>query len=218
MMSERAVFCSLTLAGALAVAGCSKTPTRSLVPPQAVDMDAHTLEKFQHEVQAYVEMRQKLLARIRHLSRKSTGGEVAAYEQALTDAVLAARRKEKHGAIFKPDVERAFRRIVQGELASPEGPAMTKEMKQGNPRVEGNPLPQNPTRETMAPVTVAVNVVYNEAAPSSSMPPSLLLRLPLLPPQLSYGFVGRALILRDAEAYVILDYIKDAVPGSSNPR
>jgi hypothetical protein len=44
----------------------------------------------------------------------------------------------------------------------------------------------------MAPVTVSVNVVYNEAAASSSVPPSLLLKLPLLPPELSYGFVGLA--------------------------
>lgn len=217
MMSKRAVLCSSILAGVVALS-CSKTPTRSLVPPQTVYMDFQTFEKFQHEVQKYLELRQKLLGRIRRVARKSTGEQVAAHQQAFTEAVMAARKGAKHGMIFKPDVETAFRRILQKELAGTQGAAMIKDIKQGNPNLEGNPVPQNPAREVMAPVTVSVNVIYNEAAASSSVPPSLLLKLPLLPPELSYGFVGRALILRDAEANVILDYINDVVPDLSIPR
>ena len=33
-----------------------------------------------------------------------------------------------------------------------------------------------------------------------------------------YRFVGPHLILRDAEAYVILDFIRDVVPDPSIPR
>lgn len=217
MMSKRAVLSSLILAGVVAIS-CSRTPTRSLVPPQTVYMDFHTFEEFQHEVQEYLELRQKLLARMRRVARKSTGEQVAAHQQAFTQAVMTARKGAKQGMIFRPDVETAFRSILEKELAGPQGPAMIKEIKQGNPNVEGNPVPQNPTREVMASVTVSVNVVYNEAAASSSVPSSLLLNLPLLPPELSYGFVGRALILRDAEANVILDYINDVVPDLSIPR
>jgi hypothetical protein len=50
------------------------------------------------------------------------------------------------------------------------------------------------------------------------VPPSLLLKLPLLPEQVRYRFVGRAFILRDTEANVILDYIPDVVPDPSIPR
>jgi hypothetical protein len=169
-------------------------------------------------LEEYLELRQKVLARMRRVARKSTGAQVAAHQQAFTDAVMAARKGAKRGMIFKPEVETAFRSILQKELAGAQGVAMIKDIKQGNPDLEGNPVPQNPAREVMAPVTVSVNVVYNEAAASSSVPPSLLLKLPLLPPELSYGFVGRALILRDAEANVILDYINDVVPDPSIPR
>jgi len=217
MMSKPAVLGSLILAGLVAI-GCSKTPTRSLVPPQTVYMDFHTFKKFQDEVQDYLELRQKLLARMGRVARKSTGEQVAAHQQAFTDAVMAARKGAKRGMIFKPEVETAFRSILQKELAGTQGAAMIKDIKQGNPDLEGNPVPQNPAREVLAPVTVSVNVVYNEAAGSSSVPPSLLLKLPLLPPELSYGFVGRSLILRDAEANVILDYINDVVPDPSIPR
>jgi hypothetical protein len=50
------------------------------------------------------------------------------------------------------------------------------------------------------------------------VPPSLLLKLPQLPNEVRYRFVGRALIVRDTEANVILDYILDAIPDRSVPR
>ena len=84
--------------------------------------------------------------------------------------------------------------------------------------MEGNPISQDPTKRVMAPAVVAVNGVYADAAPSSSVPPSLLLRLPPLPEGLRYGFVGRTLILTDSEARVILDFAADVVPDRSIPR
>ena len=50
------------------------------------------------------------------------------------------------------------------------------------------------------------------------MPPSLLLKIPVLPPEVRYRFVGRALIARDTEANVILDFIGDIVPDPTIPR
>ena len=59
---------------------------------------------------------------------------------------------------------------------------------------------------------------HADAAPFSSVPPSLLLKLPPLPEEVRYRFVGRSLILRDTEANVILDYIPDGVPDRTMPR
>jgi len=95
---------------------------------------------------------------------------------------------------------------------------MIQELKQGNPKVEGVPNQADPTSARSERVLVAVNALYNTEAPSSSMPPSLLLKLPQLPDQVRYQFVGRDLILRDTEANVILDFIKDAITDRSVPR
>jgi hypothetical protein len=93
------------------------------------------------------------------------------------------------------------------------------EIKQGNPKVEGNPTPRDPSKEVKPPaVNLAVNAVYPDAAPFSSVPSSLLLKLPPLPEEVRYRFVGRALIIRDTQANVILDYIVDVVPDPSIPR
>jgi hypothetical protein len=218
MMRERAVLLRLALLGSVAAGGCSSASQETIAPPQTVEMDAETLRKFQHEIEEYVELRQSVLKQIPPINPKSTPAEIEAHQKALTQAIIAYRRGAKRGDIFKPEVEAAIRRTLHREFASAQGPALLKDIKQGNPKVEGNPLPKDPSKEVKPSVTVAVNALYPDSAPFSSVPPSLLLKLPLLPEQVRYRFIGRALILRDTEANVILDYIPDVVPDPSIPR
>jgi hypothetical protein len=218
MMRQRAVLYRTALALSLAAAACSSTPKEPIVPPQNVEMDAETLRRFQHEVEEYVRLRQSALRQIPPVNPRSTPEQLAAHQKDLTQAIVAFREGAKRGEIFKPDVEAAIRRTLHRAFSGPEGPGLIKDTRQGNPKVEGNPSPRDPTKEVKQPVTLAVNAFYNDAAPFSSVPPSLLLKLPLLPEQVRYRFVGRALILRDTEANVILDYIPDVVPDPSIPR
>jgi hypothetical protein len=95
---------------------------------------------------------------------------------------------------------------------------MLKEIRAGNPRVEGTPRQNDPSREDTRNVALAINLAYPDGAPSSSVPSSLLLVLPRLPEQVKYGFIGRALILRETEADLVLDFIRDAVPDPRLPR
>lgn len=217
MSRERFAHCGVVLIGLLA-AGCSRNPEPSLVPPQTVEMDAETLEKFREEVQEYVQLRKQVLGHITPVTPKSSAEELAAHQRALTQAIAAYRKGKKRGNMFKRPVEAAIRRTLQREFSGPDGPVLMKAIKEGNPRLEGNPNPQNPSKDVLQPVTVAVNAIYPDAAPFSSVPPSLLQKLPLLPDEVRYRFVGRALILRDTEANVILDYIMDVVPDRSTPR
>ena len=158
----------------------------------------------------------------KHLSTpaadKTSPEELSAYQKKLTEATVRHRRGEKQGNIFRPEVEAAIRRVLKREFSGPDGPSLIKAVKEGNPALEGNPSPQDPSKEIIQEVVVAVNAVYNSAAPFSSVPPTLLQNLPLLPDEVRYRFVGRALILRDTEANVILDFIKDVVPDRSIPR
>jgi hypothetical protein len=217
MKRERFAQCGLVLS-CLLTGGCARNPEPSLVPPQTVEMDGETLEKFSEEVQEYVQLRRSVLTHITPVTPKSTAEELSARQRALTHAIVTYRKGKKRGNIFKSDVEAAIRRTLEREFTGPDGPALIKEVRSGNPKVEGNPRPQNPTQETLPRVTVAVNAVYPDAAPFSSVPPTLLLKLPVLPEEVRYRFVGRAFILRDTEANVILDYIPDVVPDPTLPR
>jgi hypothetical protein len=60
-------------------------------------------------------------------------------------------------------------------------------------------------------VQVAVNGTYTDA-PVATTPPSFLQKLPALPDQLSYRFVGRHLTLRDNESGLVVDYLLNVAP------
>jgi hypothetical protein len=73
----------------------------------------------------------------------------------------------------------------------------------------GDGNPKSP--ESAAPVNLAVNAVYPPSAPVSTMPPSLLMALPTLPPEVEFRFVGQTLILRDVQANMIVDLMPNAI-------
>ena len=198
--------------------GCSMHRNAHIASTADVEMDARVLAKFQHEIEEYRELHQELVHRIPNVGSNATADEIAAHRNKMTKGIQAERRSARQGEIFKPSVEAAVRRIIARELAGPEREQVVKEIKQGNPNVENVPNQSNPTREHPESVRVAVNGPYNDHAPFSSMPPTLLLKLPRLPDEVRYQFVGRDLILRDAEANVILDFIRDAAPDPSVPR
>ena len=61
-------------------------------------------------------------------------------------------------------------------------------------------------------VNLQVNDNYPSNVPLQSMPPTILLNLPRLPPELEYLINGHALVLHDTAANLIVDIIPDAVP------
>src|SRR5262249_40703970 len=198
--------------------GCAGARGPSVVPPQSVEIDDRLLAVFKDEVDEYVVLRKKALSRIPPLPNKATPAQLDQHQKTLTDAIIVFRQGAKRGDIFKPDVAAAIEHVLERALSGPEGEAILKAIQQGNPQLEGTPNPRDPTKEVKTPITIAVNAVYNPAAPFSSVPPSLLLKLPPLPEEVRYRFVGRTLILRDTEANVILDFIDNAIPDPSQAR
>ena len=64
------------------------------------------------------------------------------------------------------------------------------------------------------PVRLAlhVNETYPADVPLQSTPPTILINLPRLPPELEYRIAGHALVLRDTGANIIVDLMPDAIP------
>jgi hypothetical protein len=213
-----AVLGCLALGIASLGATCKGRKNVHLAPQPQVDMDPEVLAKFAEEVSEYVALRRKIAGQLTPIPPKATPEQIFANQEAMKHAIERARRGAKRGEFFKKDVEAAIRRIIQKEMQSPERDAVVKEIKQGNPKVEGVPMRQNPTVDVKKDVPLRVNGDYPDSAPYSSVPPSLLLKLPQLPDEVRYRFVGRHLILRDTEANVILDFILDAIPDRSIPR
>jgi hypothetical protein len=216
---SRALVPGLVVAAVFAAAGCrGGQPEPSLVPQPSVDMDAELLSEFYEEVQEYVRLRKEASTMVPPIAVGASAEQIGAHQQAIADVIRVLRGDAKRGDIFEPEVAEAFRRIIERAVHGPDGSEIVKEIADGNPRVEGVPKPSNPTQEVKKPVQLKVNGFYTDDAPFSSVPPSLLLKMPQLPDEVRYRFVGRSLILRDTEANVILDFIPDIVPDKSIPR
>lgn len=216
MIPSRAVILPLVSA-LLVLPGCAHN-AKIAVPAQDVRMDSEVLEEFLEGIHKYVKLHKELTARIPIAEPTWSAQQIRDRQTALTIAIQNARRDKKPGNIFKPEVAEAFRHVLAEAFSGPEGKAMLDEIHSGNPKTEGVPQQRNPQSEPKKNVPLRINAYYPDDAPLSSVPPTLLQRLPALPEEVRYRFVGRTLILRDTEANVILDFLRDVVPDPSIPR
>jgi hypothetical protein len=185
----------------LALAGCA---TKSVVPrsPAIEPRYKPAVEEFQRRVTAYQEVRKGIESGLPKLKPTPEAAEINAHQKALATGLLKARAGAKQGDLFFPEVREYFVTTVRSEMKGRQGTPARGAAAQGNPKLDDLP----------GSVKVAVNAPYPDTQPVSSVPPTLLLRLPKLPENLSYRFVGRDLILRDGDAAIIVDFIRDAAP------
>jgi hypothetical protein len=163
------------------------------------------LKQFQDRLDAYVKLRKEVANKVPPLKKDAKPAEIQQRELALAAAIQKARSGAQPGDILAADVKPIINRVLTGALAKGNGSRKLREsIKEGNPKHERAP-------GEVVPV-IAVNAIYPTNAPLSTIPPSLLLRLPKLPTDLEYRFVGRTLVLRDRQANMIVDFLKEAVP------
>jgi hypothetical protein len=164
--------------------------------------DAVAPKKFDSAIGEYLKLRKRASEGIAALKPKAIPEQIQAHKVALAQAIREARSDVQQGTVFTAEVEEYFREIIRSEMRGRHGAPAKAAAKQGNPAAEA----------LAAPVVVKVNAPYPDSAPLSTVPPTLLLRLPRLPKELEFRFVGRHLILRDVDASLIVDYIPNAIP------
>jgi hypothetical protein len=162
------------------------------------------IKDFDDRVKDYLKLHKKAAATLPPLTGNEDPATVAAYRVSLAQAIRARRGTARRGDIFDAKVVPTIVDRVRGELQGVEARPARKVIKEGNPKFD---------EEGYVPVSIRINADYPLRAPVSTVPPSVLLVLPPLPSDiLEYRFVGRDLILRDAEANIIVDYILGAAP------
>jgi hypothetical protein len=182
----------------------------------AVKIEAEALDELEDRVEDYVKKVHKPALKEVGLLPATAGAEqIQRHQRALAAAIRAMRPQARQGDLFVPEVQPIVKRIIAAELGGPAGAPARREALAGNP-------PLDPDRDDRMQVRVAVNADYPAAAALSTVPPSVLLTLPLLRKEVEYHFVNRDLILLDVEANLILDFIGAAAPpltgtGSSRP-
>ena len=184
------------LAVALLAGSLTFTSPASPAAPQATNRDAQTLADFQTRVKNYLALRQKLLAGRPALPDKATPDQIDAYQRALGDAIIAARKGARKGDVFGADMTVMARRLLGPIFKGPDGAAI-----------------RNAILEEAQPLVPTINTRYPDDVPVSSMPPEILKALPKLEETLEFRFVGRHLILMDGPAHIIVDIVDNAMPS-----
>jgi hypothetical protein len=164
---------------------------------QAQEGDKAALAQFDAAVARYMSMRHALVTeKISGPVPNSTSTELNRAADALAFAIQRARSKARQGDVFGAAVTPVFKRRIEEAIR----------------RANLGPVLSNIDDEGPATVTPALHLRFPAAAALATMPPSLLEALPPLPKPLEYRIIGRYLVLRDAEAALIIDFIPAAVP------
>ena len=172
---------------------CSLVWGASLAVAQGKDP---AVEVFEKQVREYIELRNKVKANAPKLSKDSTPEQINAYRTTLQNSLRSARPNAKRGEFFRPETADYIRRTLKSEF-------------QGKDRQE---LREQIFETETQGVVLRVNYPYAQSAELSEMPATLLTKLPQLPKELRYRFVGHNMLLVDRESDVIIDYMPDALP------
>ena len=161
---------------------------------------APVLAEFDQRIKEYTDLRATVNKGAAKVNETAKPEEIAAARQTLAAKIVTARGAAKPGDIFTPAVQTHIRAILLPEL---------KGVKGKNTR--GAIMDEGPGPGAF---TVKVNATYPKQFPLGSVPPAILEALPALPEGLEYRFVYRHLLIRDAQANLILDFMPAALPAA----
>ena len=175
-----------SLAIALSAVAAAQTPPLNKQPLGFDD--------FTQRVQQYMKLR-KALPNERTTKRQE---QIVDRRHTIADAIREARPAAKQGNIFTPESSEQFLKVIRGTVRGGSNAAnVRKTIRQGEP-VMG--------------VHLTVNGPYPGHLPRTTVPPTLLLRLPRLPDKLAYRIVDHDFVLQDTEARLVVDLIPEALP------
>ncbi len=152
---------------------------------------------FSDSVAKYVKMLEDLQSSVPSLKPTKDPEQIADRQKQLAGLIANARRDSHQGEIFTDPVAAEFRSIIRKAFQGSRGPAMRKTIEE---------------RDPVKPIVVKVNEVYPDDQPHTTMPPTLLSRLPVLPKDLAYRIIGHDFALQDTRTNLIVDFIPNAIP------
>ncbi len=178
----------ICLVAACLLAGCGTSRHPAAVPAG--------LREFDQRLDEYMKLRNAAASALPSLKQGQSAEDILARQRRLAESIRQARPSAKQGNLFTPNVTAEFRKKIDLVMRG-----------QRQERISQSLNNAEPMR-----VPLQVNEVYPEDIPFQSVPPTLLASLPKLPSSLRYGIVDHDLLLQDAGANLVVDFIPHALP------
>jgi hypothetical protein len=164
---------------------------------EKVNQDSVILQGFANRVADYVKLHKEVRSQVQPMKQTDSVQAIQDHEHEMAQQIRERRHGVAQGNIFTPEISAEFHRLIGIAMRGQKADRIHESLK------HAEPLRTQPIR---------VNEAYPAGVPLQSTPPSLLLNLPPLPPEVEYRVVGHDLILRDIEANVIVDFLGNAIP------
>jgi hypothetical protein len=161
------------------------------------DLKSPGFQEFSDRVQKYVQLHKSVEGTVPKLKATNEPELIAAHQKIMARKIKAARAHAKRGDIFTPAAREAFVKAMSSEFQGPQASHAKATIKQGAP---------------LNKVHVHVNQIYPESIPYTSVPPTMLQKLPKLPEEVAYRAVSSDLVLLDVKANLVVDYLRGVIP------
>jgi hypothetical protein len=158
---------------------------------------SHQEKAFAESVRKYVELQQYLQSSVRAQKSTNESEQIAERQQQLRGLMANTRRGAQRGEVFTHEVSEHFQKIIRKAFKGPGSQAIRQTIRE---------------RDPVKRIVLKVNAVYPDDEPRTTMSPTLLNRLPVLPKELAYRIIGRDLVLQDTQTNLIVDFILQAIP------
>ena len=193
------MWCSVVVATWMAACTADAQQNQEMPRGRNVNPDAGVIADFTQRVDAYVKLRAKAAGAAPDLHTTQKPQEIVTAEKGIGQGIRAARASARQGELFTPATQAMFKRLLRPPLAKGADAADNKAIiKDDAPKVGEVPF--------------KINGENPQDAPLGTVPPDVLASLPPLPEDIQYRFVGGHLILYDARANLIIDYMLNAMP------
>lgn len=197
MRRRRLMQKTLLLAWTMVIVLASLGSSLSKAQESEAATDAKALQIFNDRLQSYVKVHRQVEEKFNlpHMKPTRSIAKIQQRRHGMAQHIRELRASEHNGVIFTPEVEAYFTRaLASAYQANSEGI-----------------LASLACVRDVVEQKLAANDVYPETWDYNAMPPTILRHIPQLPAELDYRIVNRDLIIRDVEADVIVDVLRDVI-------
>jgi hypothetical protein len=163
---------------------------------EPVNKDILQIQDFEKRIDGYMQLRKTAVGKLPRLTTTGSPAAILQHEKELAQRIREARMDAKQGDIFTPEIIVEFRRLIGLAMQGKGADRIKRSLKHAEP----------------VAIQLHVNDTYPSGIPLQSTPPTLILNLPKIPKELDYRVVSHALVLRDVEANLVVDFIPGVIP------